>query len=111
MSKIRFVGLDVHADSIAVAIAEPDGEVHPLGMIPNRLGSIRKLVVKLGPTKQLKACYEAGAMGCETQERGWSLGSPEDRPLFQAAIPNKLPTNGTWPAGSSLATHCPCESC
>jgi hypothetical protein len=27
MSKIRFVGLDVHADSIAVAIAEPDGEV------------------------------------------------------------------------------------
>jgi hypothetical protein len=27
MSKIRFVGLDVHADTIGVAVAEPDGEV------------------------------------------------------------------------------------
>ena len=27
MSKIRFIGLDVHADTIAVAVAEPDGEV------------------------------------------------------------------------------------
>jgi hypothetical protein len=29
MSKIRFVGLDVHADTIAVAVAEPNGEVRP----------------------------------------------------------------------------------
>jgi len=27
MSKIRFVGLDVHADTIAVAVAEPGAEV------------------------------------------------------------------------------------
>jgi len=58
MSKIRFVGLDVHADTIAVAVAEPDGEVRPLGVIPNRLEAIRKLVAKLGPAPQLKACYE-----------------------------------------------------
>ena len=63
MSKIRFVGLDVHADTIAVAVAEPDGEVRSLGMFPNRLESIRKLVAKLGPAKQLKACYEAGPTG------------------------------------------------
>ncbi len=63
MSKIRFVGLDVHADTIAVAVAEPDGEVRALGIIPNRLESIRKLVTKLGPAKQLKACYEAGPTG------------------------------------------------
>jgi hypothetical protein len=25
--KLRFLGLDVHAETIAVAIAEPDGEV------------------------------------------------------------------------------------
>jgi hypothetical protein len=49
MSKIRFIGLDVHADTIAVAVAEPDGEVRSLGLIPNRLESIRKLVAKLGP--------------------------------------------------------------
>jgi transposase len=63
MSKIRFVGLDVHADTIAVAVAEPDGEVRPLGIVPNRLESIRKLVARLGPVTQLKACYEAGPTG------------------------------------------------
>ncbi len=61
--KIRFVGLDVHTDTIAVAVAEPDGEVRSLGTIPNRLESVRKLVVKLGPAKELKACYEAGPTG------------------------------------------------
>jgi hypothetical protein len=55
MSKVRFIGLDVHADAIAVAVAEPDGEVRPLGMIANRVESIRKLVGRLGPAKQLKA--------------------------------------------------------
>ena len=63
MSKVRFVGLDVHADTIAVAVAEPDGEVRSLGTIPNRLESVRKLMVKLGPAKELKACYEAGPTG------------------------------------------------
>src|SRR3984893_17249551 len=63
MKKVRFIGLDVHADTIAVAVAEPDGEVRSLGLIPNRLESIRKLVAKLGPVKQLKACYEAGPTG------------------------------------------------
>ncbi len=63
MSTIRFIGLDVHADIIAAAVAEPDGEVRPLGMIPNRLEAIRKLVAKLGPAKELKVCYEAGPTG------------------------------------------------
>ena len=63
MSKIRFVGLDVHADTIAVAVAEPGGEVRSHGVIPNRIESVRKLIGKLGPAKQLKACYEAGPTG------------------------------------------------
>ena len=29
--KLRFLGLDVHAETIAVAVAEPDGEVRSLG--------------------------------------------------------------------------------
>ena len=49
MSKVRFLGLDVHADTIAVAIAEPKGEVRSIGVIPNRLESIRRMVNKLGP--------------------------------------------------------------
>lgn len=61
--KLRFLGLDVHAETIAVAIAEPDGEVRSLGTIANREESIRKFVKKLGPTEQLRACYEAGPTG------------------------------------------------
>ena len=30
----RYVGLDVHAETIAVAVAEPDGEVRSLGRFP-----------------------------------------------------------------------------
>jgi transposase len=62
-NKVRFLGLDVHAETIAVAIAEPDGEVRILGTIANRAESIRKLVKKLGSVEQLKACYEAGPTG------------------------------------------------
>jgi transposase len=63
MSNVRFIGLDVHAETIAVAVAEPDGEVRSVGVIPNRLESIRKLVKKPGPPEQLRVCYEAGPTG------------------------------------------------
>ena len=61
--KLRFLGLDVHAETIAVAVAEPEGEVRSLGTIPNRAESIRKLIKKLGPAAKLRACYEAGPTG------------------------------------------------
>jgi transposase len=63
MSKVQFVGLDVHAETIAVAVAEMGGEVRSLGVIPNRLEAVRKLVHKLGPVQHLRACYEAGPTG------------------------------------------------
>src|SRR3954454_7762393 len=61
--KLRFLGLDVHAETIAVGIEEPDGEVRSLGTIPNRAESIRKMIKKLGPADRLRACYEAGPTG------------------------------------------------
>lgn len=61
--KLRFLGLDVHAETIAVAVAEPDGEVRSLGTIANREDSIRKFIKKLGSPEQLRACYEAGPTG------------------------------------------------
>jgi transposase len=51
------------SESSAVAVAEQGEEVHSLGVMPNRLESIRKLVHKLGQVQHLRACYEAGPTG------------------------------------------------
>ena len=67
MSKeLLYLGLDVHAENIAVAIAEAgrDGEVRNYGEIPNTFHSVEKLLRKLGhPDKELRVCYEAGPCG------------------------------------------------
>jgi hypothetical protein len=52
--KLRFLGLDVHAETIAVAVTEPEGEVRSLGTIPNRAESIRKLIKKPRTRRQLR---------------------------------------------------------
>ena len=63
MRNVRFIGLDVHAETIAVAVAEPDGELRSVGVIPNQPESIRRLIKKLGPADRLRVCYEAGPTG------------------------------------------------
>jgi transposase len=63
MKNVRFIGLDVHAETIAVAVAEPGGEVRSLGTIPNRAESVGRLIRKLGKPEQLRVCYAAGPTG------------------------------------------------
>jgi transposase len=55
--------LDVHAATIAAAVAEPTGEVRELGVIPNEPEAVRKLMKRLGPADALRVCYEAGPCG------------------------------------------------
>jgi transposase len=63
MKDIRYLGLDADSEKIAVAVADPGGEVRSLGTIPYREDSLRRLVKKLGPASRLRACYEAGPHG------------------------------------------------
>jgi len=63
MRRIKFIGLDVHAETIAVAVAEEGGEVRSLGVLANREEAVRKLVRKLGAVEDLRFCYEAGPTG------------------------------------------------
>jgi transposase len=59
----RWVGLDVHAETIAVAVADCDGTVRAVGMVPNRPDAVAKVMRKLGTLAGLRVCYEAGPCG------------------------------------------------
>ena len=91
MSKIRFVGLDVHAETVAVAVAEPNGEVRSLGLIPNRPESIRQLVRKLQPVEQVRFCYEAGPTGYVLYLLRRQVGLSEDVKEIAWKAQHRLP--------------------
>lgn len=76
MRNVRFIGLDVHAETIAVAIAEPTGDVRAMGMIPNRPESVRRVMKKLAAGGPLRVCYEAGPTGYVLYWQLTTLGIP-----------------------------------
>lgn len=66
MQSIKFVGLDVHKNSIEIAIADEgrDGEVRHYGKIPNSLDALDKVIRKLLSSGcELRFVYEAGPGG------------------------------------------------
>ena len=64
MQKLRFVGLDVHKDSITIAVAEQDGGApQVVATIPNETQLLLKRLRRLGASHELRCCYEAGPTG------------------------------------------------
>jgi transposase len=63
---LLYLGLDVHAQSIVLALAERDGEVRNYGSISNDLHALEKALTKVKkahPGAELRVCYEAGPTG------------------------------------------------
>jgi transposase len=73
---IKYVGLDVHKSTIAVAIAESgSSEVRYFGEIRNTPEDITKVLRKLSSTEAtLAVCYEAGPCGYEVYRQLSSQG-------------------------------------
>jgi transposase len=68
--RITYVGLDVHKESIVVAVASGGlrGEVREYGRIANTAAALDRLLRKLGGMA-LRFCYEAGPCGYGIQRR------------------------------------------
>jgi len=76
MASMKYVGLDVHKESIAVAVAEEgSAEVRYHGTIGATTDALRKLVRRLGSPQTLRFAYEAGPCGYGVYRTLTSLGA------------------------------------
>ena len=86
----KYVGMDVHKETIAVAIAK-EGRGDPVyyGEIPNTAEAIRKLVKKVVSSgEEVSFCYEAGPCGYEAYRQLIDLGQKCDV-VAPSLIPKK----------------------
>src|SRR5437868_4125674 len=89
METVRCVGLDVHEESITIAVAEPGGSVDVLRKISHDIPLLVRSLKELGARAKLKVAYEAGP-----------TGSGIFRALKKAGIechiiaPSRVPTDG-----------------
>jgi transposase len=83
----RFVGLDVHRDTVAIAIVPVQGDLEFAGELPNDLTKLRRFFEKLRAKHPVRACYEAGCCGYVLQRAMTSWGIP-----CEVIAPSLIPT-------------------
>ena len=86
-----YVGLDVHKDTIVVALADAGirGEMREYGKIANTPAAVKALVTKLASRhSELRFCYEAGPCGYGIQRQLAGLGH-ECAVVAPSLIPRK----------------------
>jgi transposase len=77
MNQITHIGLDVHKDTIAVAVLRPNTIEVDERVIPTTPEAIRKLLSRHDPLSTA-VCYEAGPSGYDTHRLVSGLGFPCD---------------------------------
>src|ERR1700678_1625910 len=88
---ITYVGLDVHKDTIAVALAEAGvrGDVREYGKVANTPAAVKALATKLSRVgNALRFCYEAGPCGYGFQ-RQLTLAGHDCVVVAPSLIPRK----------------------
>lgn len=74
MTKTTYLGLDVHAATIAIAMLEDGQEKAEIHEIANDPAAIRKTVKRLTKGRSLRCCYEAGPCGYVLQRQLAGMG-------------------------------------
>jgi len=74
MNECTHIGLDVHKDTIAVAVLRPGITDCDERVIPNTPEAVRRLLSRYPDPSQLSICYEAGPTGYDTHRLITSLG-------------------------------------
>lgn len=90
MDNVRFVGLDVHEESITIAVADSDGcAPSVIRKIPHDLNTLVRALKDLSARAKLKVAYEAGSAGFGLQRK-------LERAGFECVVvaPSRVPTQG-----------------
>ena len=76
MHELTHIGLDVHKETIAVAVLRPGTSECDECVIANTPAALRKLLSRYPDRAALRTCYEAGPTGYDTHRLLSSLGVP-----------------------------------